>query len=294
MPAVKVADDSGKTMTVMDIDGYYLPVIRVPYDQEREIRGMTDWSARADDILICAYPKSGTHWLWEITCMLLNGSADRIKLMKEMAMLEALSGSGLAAMTSPRVLNTHLLYGKIPQDFKKKQCKIVYILRNPKDVAVSFFNHHTRLLDYEYTGDWKEYLPRFIDGKVDYGSWFDYVIDWEKEMNTNQQNPAHVVTYEDLQKDCVKEIGRLATFLKMDGSTALYEDIASQCNFKKMKKDKDVLEDTAEWKDNKPGMYRKGIVGDWKNWFTVAQNEMFNSLYRTRLTDVNLSVSYCT
>lgn len=61
MPVVKVADDSGKTMTVMDIDGYYLPVIRVPYDQEREIRGMTDWSARADDILICAYPKSGNY-----------------------------------------------------------------------------------------------------------------------------------------------------------------------------------------------------------------------------------------
>lgn len=294
MPVVKVKDDQGKTMTLQEVDGFYLPVARVPYDQEEEFRGRVNWTARSDDILICAYPKSGTHWVWEMVCMLLNGNAERINLMKEMAMLECLSGSALDALTSPRVLNTHMYYGQIPEDFKRKQCKIVYILRNPRDVAVSFFNHHTRLLDYEYNGDWQQYLPRFIEGKVDYGSWFDYVVDWETEMNKNQQNPAHVVTYEDLQKDCVKEIGRLATFLKTEGTETLYKDIADQCNFKKMKREKDPLEDTAEWKDDKPGMYRKGIVGDWKNWFTVAQSEMFNSVYQERLSNVTLPVPYNT
>ncbi|XP_033748045.1 sulfotransferase family cytosolic 1B member 1-like [Pecten maximus] len=292
MPVVKVKDDHGKTMTLREVDGFYLPVIRVPYDQEKEFRDRTDWTARSDDVLICAYPKSGTHWVWEITCMLLNGNAERINLMKEMAMLECLSRSALDSMTSPRVLNTHMYYGQIPEDFKRKQCKIVYILRNPRDVAVSFFNHHTRLLDYEYSGDWQQYLPRFIEGKVDYGSWFDYVVDWEASMNRNQQNPAHVVTYEDLQKDSVNEVSRLASFLKTEGTETLYKEIAKQCNFQKMKKEKDPLEDTAEWKDDKPGMYRKGIVGDWKNWFTVAQSEVFNAVYKERLASVTLPVPY--
>jgi len=96
--------------------------------------------------------------------MLLNGNAERIKGMKETAMLEALSRDLLNDLSNPRVLNTHLTYKYIPEDFKIKQCKIIYLLRDPKDVAVSFYNHHVRLLDYNYHGEWKDYLQRFING----------------------------------------------------------------------------------------------------------------------------------
>ena len=108
---------------------------------------------------------AGTHWVWEITGMLLNGSADRIQGMKEMAMLETMTCDDLDKMMSPRILNTHVHYSHIADDFKKKQCKIIYITRNPKDIAVSFFNHHLKLIEYNYTGHWKDYLHRFIDGK---------------------------------------------------------------------------------------------------------------------------------
>lgn len=47
----------------------------------------------------------------------------------------------------------------------RQKCKIVYVLRNIKDVAVSFYNHHVRLLDYEYSGTWRSYLSRFLHGK---------------------------------------------------------------------------------------------------------------------------------
>jgi hypothetical protein len=60
MPVVKVPDDAGNTMTLLEVNGRYLPVLRTPdYDQEAEIRGMTSWAARSDDVLVCAYPKSG-------------------------------------------------------------------------------------------------------------------------------------------------------------------------------------------------------------------------------------------
>lgn len=88
--------------------------------------------------------------------------------MKESAMLEGSSRNIMQSMSSPRILNTHLLFCDIPRDFVEKKCKIIYILRNPKDVAVSFYNHHVRLLDYEYSGTWRSYLPRFLSGR---GEW---------------------------------------------------------------------------------------------------------------------------
>ena len=38
------------------------------------------------------------------------------------------------------------------------------------------------------------------------------------------------------------------------------EAIADNCEFSKMKKEKDPMENKAEWKDGQPGVFRKGMV----------------------------------
>ena len=38
----------------------------------------------------------------------------------------------------------------------------------------------------------------------------------------------------------------------------LIADIAEKCSLSTMKKDKDTMENKAEWKDGQPDMYRKG------------------------------------
>ena len=40
----------------------------------------------------------------------------------------------------------------------------------------------------------------------------------------------------------------------------LIEDIVEKCDFSKMKKEKDPLENKEEWRDGQPGMYRKGNI----------------------------------
>ena len=56
--------------------------------------------------------------------------------------------------------------------------KYIYVTRNPKDVAVSFY-YHTKRFEYsDFTGDWDEYFECFIKGDVDFGLWFDHVLGW--------------------------------------------------------------------------------------------------------------------
>lgn len=186
MPVVRISDDAGDTMTLLDINGRFFPVLRTPgYDQVTEIRGMESWKARCNDVLVCAYPKS-----------------------------------------------------------------------------------------------------------VDYGSWFDNALHWHEATKSLPNGSIHVMTYENLHTSTEEEIKRLAEFLGVGCNNKLSREICEMCSFSVMKQDKDPLEDASEWKHGEPGMYRKGQVGDWRNWFTVAQNEMFTAVYEQKMADSDITLEY--
>ncbi|KAK3603259.1 hypothetical protein CHS0354_007590 [Potamilus streckersoni] len=226
--------------------------------------------------------------------MLLNGSAERIPVRKETAMLECVTRETYDNIKSPRVLNSHIYFRMLPEDFIKQRCKIVHVLRNPKDVAVSFYNHHFKILEYEYNGKWENYIHRFINGQVDYGSLFDYTLDWENVIQHHPDYPIHVIRYEDMKEDSIKETRRLARFLNVKADDRLIQNISEACNFDRMKQDKDSIdkEIADEWRDQQLGMYRKGQVGDWKNWFTVAQNELFDAVSAKKMKNSKVQFKY--
>ncbi|XP_033736239.1 sulfotransferase family cytosolic 1B member 1-like [Pecten maximus] len=285
MSIKKLPDNSGATLTVLDLDGYYLPTFLQLKNHEEELRSMPDWKARDDDVMICTYPKSGTHWLWEIVSMMVRKKAERIKTVKETAMMEIMAKETHDNIPSPRVLNTHVYFEYLPKDFAERKCKIIYALRNPKDVAVSFFNHHSKIREYEFSGTWEDYVQRYIKGDLDYGTWFDYTLKWEKFMTDNQDYPIFVTTFEDMKEDSLREVTRIAKFLGVDCDQTFLQEVNDLCHFDRMKKEKNALEQADGWKGDEPGMYRKGEVGDWKNWFTVAQSEQFDIVYQEKMKD---------
>ena len=98
--------------------------------------------------------------------MLISGKPEYVNKSKVSMMMETCSKNEFASLPSPRILNNHLHPRHLPTDFFKRNRKIVMVLRNPKDVAVSFYSHTYLILKiYHYNGEFKDYLNNFISGK---------------------------------------------------------------------------------------------------------------------------------
>ncbi|XP_071102082.1 sulfotransferase 1C2-like [Haliotis cracherodii] len=283
MSVVKVPDAGGDELKLLEVDGHLYPPSSVDV-----IRGIRDLPIRDDDVFVCAYPKCGTHWVWEMARLLLSSDIEAV-IEKDELMLEFIGNDVIEKFPSPRILNTHCLVEQLPRGVFEKKCKIIYIIRNPKDMAVSFYHHHKKLPFYEYNGKWENYFPLLMDGKVDFGSFFTYLKDWAAVGTTHPELPTLTLVYEDLKEDPLPGIRKLAKFLNCEKSEEYYLKVKELTSFKKMKAAKGTI---IQATDGASVMYRKGEVGDWKNHFTVAQNELFDRTYKEKMAGCDMKFRY--
>uniref|UniRef100_A0A667YAY7 Sulfotransferase n=2 Tax=Myripristis murdjan TaxID=586833 RepID=A0A667YAY7_9TELE len=255
--------------------------------------------ARPDDILIATYPKAGTTWVSQILDLLYFGqtSPERqssIPIHMRVPFLDLCrpsqpTGKDLVDQlpTSPRLIKSHLPVQFVPKSFWEQNCRIVYVARNAKDTAVSYFHFGRMNMFQPEPGEWSSFLQHFIQGEVVFGSWYDHVRGWWEKKQTHSK--LHYMFYEDLIEDTGREIDRLCSFLGLSPSAEERERIRGAVQFDNMKKNKMTNYSTVPSMDLKVSSFiRKGKVGDWKNHFTVAQSEQFDEDYKKKMKNTTL------
>ncbi|KAK7093972.1 sulfotransferase 1B1-like [Littorina saxatilis] len=279
MPAYRTfLDGQGRPIKLYDNDGRLL-VSHGPVVNWHDVTAMT---SRDDDVLLCGYPKSGSHWLWEIVTMLKKGRAELAKdHMETTGFLMTSTASQLENLPSPRVLTTHRHFHELPSDFILKRRKIVCILRDPRDVCVSYYHMLTTVKALEYDGTFDGFLSLFLEGHVPFNSWASWVLNYEKALKEHPDLSAHVVVYEQLKANPVGTIRRLADYLEIGVTPGLVEAVAAQTHFSNMKPFKDNSSPplTSLYKANKVkdiSLFRKGEQGQWRQWFTSEQAARFD------------------
>ncbi|XP_066500457.1 cytosolic sulfotransferase 3-like [Hoplias malabaricus] len=262
---------------------------------------LQNFQARPDDIVVSTFPKAGTTWVSYILDLLYFGNTapecqTSLPIYFRVPFLEsAFPGlpSGVEQVnklpTTPRLIKTHLPVQLLPKSFWEQNCRVVYVARNAKDNAVSYF-HFDRMNKAEpEPGDWNTFLQTFMDGKhiILFGPWYDHVRGyWEKKQTYSN---IHYMFYEDMVGDTVREFEGLCSFLGLSPSVEDRERVIQGVHFEQMKQNKMTNYTTVPGFDTKETTFmRKGKVGDWKNHFTVAQNEKLEERYKQKMKNITL------
>ncbi len=248
------------------------------------------YEAEATDTFIATYPKCGTTWTQYIVWLLAhNGEAlpGEKTMAVEIPHIEEEGKSKILTLPSPRFLKTHLPFSLTPYH---PDAKYIYVARNPFDCVVSFY-HHTRgfVKHYDFAeGTFESFFECFILGEVDFGDYFDNLLSWYEHKDDRN---VLFLTYEGLKLEPRQKIIIIAQFLgdkyseKVENPEILNK-ILEQSDFINMSKNQNRW--CSKRPENMPPFIRKGIVGDWKNYFSQRQIERLSDKFiaRTKGTEI--------
>ncbi|KAF7705065.1 sulfotransferase 2B1-like [Silurus meridionalis] len=269
--------------------GVYVPKQMRPPESLKYYEDFTFWP---DDVMIVTFPKSGTTWMQEIVPLIHSeGDLTPVHTIPNWDRVPWLDGPwaqnlNLEQRPSPRIFTTHLHHSMMNESYFKVKPKIIYVIRNPKDVFTSSFYFYGMAPYLVNPGTADKFLEKFLNGKILFGSWFEHVKGW---LNAKDQDRIFYISYEEMIQDLKGSVTKIAQFLGKPLSPEVIKKIAENCLFKNMKHNKmsNYSLVPVEFMDQKKSEFlRKGIAGDWKNLLTKAQVEKFNTFYKESMKDV--------
>lgn len=259
-----------------------------------------EFDAREDDIWVVSFPKTGTTWMQEIVYLLGTNldyeTAKNQRQVKRFPYLEIqkLGIANIKNLQPPRYLKSHYPYSLLPPSVIAKKCKMIYTIRNPKDTLVSYYYFSIMNKYIDFDSDFPKYFELFVTDQISYGPYWKHILEfWERRHEEN----ILIVSYEEMKKDSIGVIKRVASFLGKSYTDAEIEGISSHCSYSEMKKNPSTnigLHADAQGvlNDSISPFMRKGEVGDWKNYLTDEMNQQMDKYTQEHFSGTGLEFEY--
>ena len=242
------------------------------------------FTPRDTDIFIVSYPKSGNTWarflignyITDNNFTFLNSN----DIIPDMHALPEKCNE----LKGMRIIKSHF-------SFKPEFKNVIYIVRDARDVAVSYYYYY---LKYVYNNQvekptFEKFLHLFLKGEVGYGLWDNHVNLWLDQAPTRFL----LIRYEDMITDTENVARQMLKFIfgsyneekmKKDVQATSFEQMAGN-----EKKERMLLQRNAA-SDPSISFVRKGQPGDYKHYFSEKmEKELLHAFGSTmkRLNYIN-------
>ncbi|NXO75997.1 ST6B1 Sulfotransferase, partial [Sitta europaea] len=135
-------------------------------------------------------------------------------------------------LPSRRIIVTHLRPDLLPPSIFQSKAKVLVLVRNPKDTAVSYFHFSNNLALMPSYTSWEEFFADFMSGKLPWGSYFDHLAEWNKHLDNDS---IMAISYEELKEDPILGMKKIASFFGFSLCEEEFSRIAKNTSFKAMK-----------------------------------------------------------
>jgi len=220
-------------------------------------------SLRPNDFFLASYPRSGSTWLRFLLYESLAGESSGFANVNQSIpdLKEHKIGVPLTANRG-RLIKTHEVY-------RPEYRKAIYLVRDPRDVALSEYAYQTALGLVNQSLD--DYLRVFLTRGVNpFSSWPQHAESWLSAPLSSDE--LLVLKFEDLRRDPVNGLSRIIQFLGIAPHEARILQAIANNSVERMK----AKEKETPQRASKNGQFiRSGSIGGWRANLTEAQVRVF-------------------
>lgn len=229
--------------------------------------------AKDDDIFVASYPRSGSTWS---RLIIANIFFNEVTFNNINDFLPEYYSSN-----ESKFLNKKFRIIKAHDYFDHRFKKVVYIVRDPREVLVSSYYFQINMGSIPANYSKRKFFNEFMKGKFDsnFGSWEENVGSWYGAKSNN----IIFTRYEDLIDNPAREIKKICNFLNKRISNTKIKKIINNTSFEKLNR----LEKKTplNWKDvkyNSKGFsfFRAGKKNSWKKFLTKRENEKIKLVWK--------------
>ena len=169
-----------------------------------------DLAVYPDDTFVVSYPRSGNTWTRFLVANLVYPDKEVSFVNIERLIPDTLqSNRALKRTPRPRIIKSH-------EYLDLRYPKTIYIVRDPRDVALSSYNFRRKYREIEDALPLEQFVEDFIAGRPasGWGTWAENVASWI--FARRQSDKFLLLRYEDMIKDPSAQLARIAEFMGID------------------------------------------------------------------------------
>ena len=270
-------------------------------------------------VWIASYPKSGNTWMRVYLyhmMRLMNGlprsdndlhALDKASTYEArlVGLFEEMMGKPLAtasryevALIRPQVhaaivqrtgsvslIKTHAALGQLgdlPTHNLAVSCGTIYIVRDPRDVAISLAAHNGSTIDAAIAD---MATPSYGTQNSDqaafevWGSWSEHTLSWTDKPH----EAVLVVRYEDMHADPTATFTSVAKHLRQKPTPEQIAEAIALSSFKELRDTEIATGDFRERSERADRFFREGRVGEWREKLTPAQVRSIEDAHRAQM-----------